>query len=241
MTERQAQTKIPDAVGEDDEYVVIDTPFFSRIKNKKQYSDFYTKQLERNIVKYPMIYSNYLRQRMRPELLQVQHEIVLLVDNREIQNLVKRTETFIYQELEKCNINIEYRSLTIGDYIWVMRPIPCSSQNEEIILDSIAVERKSLTDLVASLQDGRMNAQAGRLRTNFKKMIYIIEGDFNHLNNSGSIWQHSYSQSEIFKILHAFQMAYNAVIKYTLSSRMSALYLGTISPFPFLLSLCDSF
>lgn len=93
----------------------------------------------------------------------------LLIDNREPNNIIKYLEAINKQGGDK--ITIEIKSLEIGDYIFY---------NEKTETNELIIERKSLSDLEASIKDGRYNEQSYRL-TNLPlhnhNIIYLIEGN----------------------------------------------------------------
>jgi len=78
------------------------------------------------------------------------------------------------------NTNIEKRVLDLGDILIVSS----SSSKEEIML---IIERKSLSDLVASIKDGRYEEQSHRLQhasgVPTHNIIYIVEGMFSQLRS----------------------------------------------------------
>jgi len=88
----------------------------------------------------------------------------LLVDNREPIGII---------ELLKVRVqNIELNNLEIGDFI-------IKNDNDEIIM---IFERKSISDLIASIKDGRYNEQSFRLSQlplPNHYIYYIIEGNMN--------------------------------------------------------------
>lgn len=57
---------------------------------------------------------------------------------------------FLQQKLSSAGIRCETRQLELGDFLWV----GISNTHEEVVLDYI-VERKIVTDLCSSIQDGR--------------------------------------------------------------------------------------
>tara|TARA_B100000941_G_C28367546_1_gene480331 strand:- start:78 stop:794 length:717 start_codon:yes stop_codon:yes gene_type:complete len=82
----------------------------------------------------------------------------LLIDNREkIKNLFPTD-------------NIKFENLELGDYI--------IKYKDEILL---IIERKTISDLMSSIKDGRLREQKKRLISNYSlsKILYIIEGDIN--------------------------------------------------------------
>ena len=82
-------------------------------------------------------------------------KLKIIVDYRELRSNVAR-------KLFEQGIEIDSQSLPVGDFI-------CS--------EDVCVELKKVNDFVGSLLDGRLFVQAKHLRANFKKPIYIIEGD----------------------------------------------------------------
>jgi len=90
------------------------------------------------------------------------------------------------------NIELEIENLPIGDII-------VSNNDKELIM----IERKSLTDLAASIKDGRYTEQSFRLNNyniHNHNIIYLIEGDWNDYNRSKfnkSMNQHTLMSSMI--------------------------------------------
>ena len=81
------------------------------------------------------------------------YSIYLIVDNREIRG--KTDRSYLSDELEKLGINLMTRSLDLGDFLWVARD---NQTGVEIVLDYL-VERKTMSDLVSSIKDGRFKEQ----------------------------------------------------------------------------------
>jgi ERCC4-type nuclease len=72
------------------------------------------------------------------------------------------------------NLRVISESLPIGDII-------ISNNNDDILI----IERKSVTDLLSSIKDGRYEEQSYRLNGNKvhnHNIIYLVEGDINKLN-----------------------------------------------------------
>ncbi|MCP9260909.1 hypothetical protein DINM_004311 [Dirofilaria immitis] len=91
-------------------------------------------------------------------------QIILIIDNRESANTRK------FQQM--CRDFYEMRSLSIGDYLWIMR----MCNGAEVVLDSI-VERKTFDDLWSSIMQRRYEEQKRRLiSTGIPNIIYIFEG-----------------------------------------------------------------
>ena len=101
----------------------------------------------------------------------------LLIDNREPQSIIKYINAM--NGLAKEKFVIEIKALDIGDYIFY------DEINEKNI---IIIERKSLSDLEASIKDGRYAEQSFRLndsQTHNHNIIYLIEGNIINHRSSG--------------------------------------------------------
>ncbi|KAG5439110.1 hypothetical protein PCANB_001409 [Pneumocystis canis] len=81
------------------------------------------------------------------------YSIILLLDMREMKT--KKDKDFIQHHLEDESINFEFRTLELGDILWIAR---CNATEKEYILDFI-IERKKLSDLSNSIKDGRFHEQ----------------------------------------------------------------------------------
>ena len=68
--------------------------------------------------------------------------------------------------LYERDLVVETKTLEVGDFI---------------ISDDCVVELKKVPDFVNSLVDGRLFSQAKELRENFKKPLYIIEGELREI------------------------------------------------------------
>lgn len=66
--------------------------------------------------------------------------------------------------LKAVGVNLEVKTLPIGDYI---------------VAPETIVERKSVSDLISSIFDGRLFDQCDRLKENFAHPIILVEGDVN--------------------------------------------------------------
>jgi len=80
---------------------------------------------------------------------------VIRIDDREIKSGV-------INEFEKLKILFNVERLEVGDYI---------------IDNHIFIERKTTSDFINSLNDGRLFGQVARLRLGNKRAILIIEGE----------------------------------------------------------------
>uniref|UniRef100_A0A0R3RUS6 Crossover junction endonuclease MUS81 n=1 Tax=Elaeophora elaphi TaxID=1147741 RepID=A0A0R3RUS6_9BILA len=97
-------------------------------------------------------------------------QIVLVIDHRESANVRKFQQ--MCNLFQKKGILYEMRSLSVGDYLWIMR----MCDGTEMVLDTI-VERKTLDDLRSSILQKRYEDQKQRLMSvGIPNIIYIVEG-----------------------------------------------------------------
>lgn len=83
-------------------------------------------------------------------------KIKVFVDQREIRSNVARS-------LEKLGMDIELRTLEVGDYV---------------VSDRVGIERKTVDDFLSTLMDGRdLFGQISDLRRTFDRPLLIIEGE----------------------------------------------------------------
>ena len=83
----------------------------------------------------------------------------IVVDARE-------TKSGIPDLLKGIGINLEIKTLPVGDYI---------------VAPETVVERKTISDLVSSIFDGRLFDQCNRLKEHYKFPILLIEGDIDKM------------------------------------------------------------
>ncbi|CAJ0592898.1 unnamed protein product [Cylicocyclus nassatus] len=99
-------------------------------------------------------------------------EVVLIADSREDHGGTRRNT--VVDCLTASSYRVEMRSLSVGDYLWVLRKI----DGTEIVLDWV-VERKTWDDLRQSIRMGRYEEQKQRLRhAPMKNVVYLVEGTF---------------------------------------------------------------
>ena len=99
--------------------------------------------------------------------------MIIKVDNRE-QELLKQIQNLVLFIPAFKQLKVEIAALPLGDII-------ISDDNE----DKIIIERKCLTDLLASIKDGRYEEQSYRLNGlnhHNHNIYYLIEGDVNKAN-----------------------------------------------------------
>jgi DNA excision repair protein ERCC-4 len=83
----------------------------------------------------------------------------IIVDERE-------KKSGIPELLRSVGINLEIKTLPIGDYI---------------VAPETVVERKSLSDLVSSIFDGRLFDQCNRLKEHFAHPVILVEGNVDEI------------------------------------------------------------
>jgi ERCC4-type nuclease len=100
--------------------------------------------------------------------------MIIKIDTRE-QELFKKCEATINSVPKFKDIQLISENLPLGDIII-----------NDGINDYIIIERKTLTDLAASIKDGRYEEQSYRLNGinhHNHNIIYLIEGDINRFNS----------------------------------------------------------
>jgi ERCC4-type nuclease len=99
--------------------------------------------------------------------------MIIKIDNRETE-LIKLCKHYIEIIPNYKDIKVVVESLPLGDVII------CNEEEEKVV-----IERKSLTDLEASIKDGRYEEQSYRLNGlphHNHNIIYLIEGDIHKMN-----------------------------------------------------------
>lgn len=69
--------------------------------------------------------------------------------------------------LKKVGIDVEIKTLSIGDYI---------------VSSETVIERKSIHDFVSSVFDGRLFDQCSRMRANYEHPVLVLEGNVDELD-----------------------------------------------------------
>jgi ERCC4-type nuclease len=104
--------------------------------------------------------------------------MLIKIDTRE-RELIKKCEDLLVAVPAFKDLKIEVHQLPLGDIII------CSNSNNSQN-DNILVERKTLSDLAASIKDGRYEEQSYRLNglpLHNHNIIYLIEGDLGKFNS----------------------------------------------------------
>jgi crossover junction endonuclease MUS81 len=100
--------------------------------------------------------------------------VVLLIDVRERSG--RKDASYIQEKLGKQGILCDARALSVSDFMWIARPRSPVSASAEVVLDAM-IERKRVSDLMASIRDGRYQEQRARLKkTKLGRISYVIEG-----------------------------------------------------------------
>lgn len=100
--------------------------------------------------------------------------MLIKIDTRE-QDLFKKCESIILAVPKFKDIKLVFETLPLGDIII-----------NDGINDCVIIERKSLSDLAASIKDGRYDEQSYRLNGlahHNHNIVYLIEGDMNRFNS----------------------------------------------------------
>ncbi|MEK6971946.1 MAG: ERCC4 domain-containing protein [Thermoproteota archaeon] len=87
-------------------------------------------------------------------------QLRIIVDERE-------KKSGIPDLLKAVGVNIEIKTLPVGDYI---------------VAPEIVVERKSIRDLISSIFDGRLFDQCNRLREHFQHPVILMEGNVDEID-----------------------------------------------------------
>ena len=82
-------------------------------------------------------------------------DLRIIIDERERKSGIPKL-------LQKIGINVEVKTLPIGDYI---------------VSHETVVERKSISDFISSIFDGRLFDQCNRLKEHFQFPIILLEGN----------------------------------------------------------------
>ena len=124
--------------------------------------------------------------------------IEICIDNRE-QSLHKQIQYYLdsldvfSNQKQKIPINISVNALSLGDVI--IKVISGSESDGVTEKEELIIERKSISDLLSSIKDGRYEEQSFRLNgsnVHNHNIMYLIEGNVSSNTSSSS---HYYKQS----------------------------------------------
>lgn len=104
------------------------------------------------------------------------------------------------EELSKLNVRVYFSRLTVSDY--VLNP-------------EIAVERKTVRDLVSSVYDSRLFYQAQKMAANFAKPFLLIEGDSKEVEALTSNLKSYYGAISNVTLAYGLRVLYTANPKET--------------------------
>ena len=99
--------------------------------------------------------------------------MIVKIDVRETA-LIAVLQKLMLASSSSSNIELKVETLPLGDII-------IGNETQDFLI----IERKSLTDLLSSIKDGRYEEQSYRLNGlnhHNHNIIYLIEGDVNKLN-----------------------------------------------------------
>ena len=88
-------------------------------------------------------------------------DLRIIIDERERKSGIPKL-------LKSIGVNVEIKTLPIGDYI---------------VSHETVVERKSINDLISSIFDGRLFDQCNRLKDHFQFPIILLEGDVDEIES----------------------------------------------------------
>ena len=88
-------------------------------------------------------------------------DLRIIIDERERKSGIPKL-------LKDIGVNVEIKTLPIGDYI---------------VSHETVVERKSINDLISSIFDGRLFDQCNRLKEHFQFPIILLEGDVDEIES----------------------------------------------------------
>ena len=127
-----------------------------------------------------------------------------------IETILDMRERDLMRDIDKSKVPFTTKALSVGD-VW----INVGTDSTDISANSmqgLVLERKTLSDLVASIKDGRWREQKSRLLTycseQNKRPAYIIEGSLQFPPQNTSV-------STIRKLLHRLQFRYGIAVLMT--------------------------
>ncbi len=126
--------------------------------------------------------------------------IKVIVDHREVRSQVAR-------ELERLGVNIEVKTLEVGDYV---------------ISERIAIERKSAEDFVSSLLNNTLFEQISNISRSYQKPVLLIEGD-------GLFSARQINPKSIHGALTSIGIDFGVSIFYTRDAEDSAILIQTLT------------
>jgi Fanconi anemia group M protein len=129
-------------------------------------------------------------------------KIVVFADTRE-------KDSPVIQLLQELNCQVLFKQLEVGDYI------PAKD---------IAIERKTVSDFLSSIVDGRLPKQLMSLTESYERPIVLVEGDVNELFESRNIHRNA-----VIGMLTSIALNYRVPLLFTDSARETAQYIYVIA------------
>lgn len=111
------------------------------------------------------------------------------------------------EELSKLNVRVYYSRLPVADYV---------------LSPEVAVERKSVRDLVASVYDSRLFYQAARLSAAYVKPFLLVEGDSKEVEKAAK------NMKSFYGAIANVSMAYGLRLLYTANPRETAMAIAEL-------------
>jgi ERCC4-type nuclease len=96
----------------------------------------------------------------------------MLLDSKEIVIICDYREKDVIEALRRFGVAVKEMNLEVGDFV-------CSQK--------IVIERKTHSDFISSIIDGRIFEQSRALKENFERAVIIIEGYSNREINENAL------------------------------------------------------
>jgi DNA excision repair protein ERCC-4 len=104
------------------------------------------------------------------------------------------------EELSRLNVRVYYSRLPVADYV---------------LSPELAVERKSVRDLVSSVYDSRLFYQAAKISTAYAKPYLLVEGDSKQVENLAKNLKSFYGAIANVTLAYGLRLLYTANQKET--------------------------
>ncbi len=124
----------------------------------------------------------------------------VVADERERQSGVP-------ERLSKLDVRVYFSQLAVADYV---------------VNPEIAAERKSISDFVSSVYDGRLFAQASALASSYRKPYIIVEGDVTKVGGMVK------NLASYYGALAAVTLAYDLRLMHTANADETALAIASL-------------
>jgi ERCC4-type nuclease len=128
--------------------------------------------------------------------------MIIKIDNRE-QELIKLCQHYIEIIPNYKDIQLVVEALPLGDAI--IGNNKTNENGQQSFEEKVIIERKSLTDLAASIKDGRYEEQSYRLNgspIHNHNIIYLIEGDIHKMNQyQSNLFKNKIDKSTLYSTI----------------------------------------